>query len=329
MHRHHIERYQHTHVFLGSSHAAERRTYVVILLTLLTMIGEIVAGAWFHSLALLADGWHMSTHAAALGLTALGYRLARRFAHDPRFTFGTWKIEVLAGYTSAVLLALVGLGIVYSAVERLIRPEEIQYRDALIVAAVGFVINVVCAIVLHGGPEHEEHLEPTYPQHEHNHAPALHSQKNHHHRHDLNLRAAYLHVVADALTSVLALLALGLGYWRGWRWLDPAAGIIGAVLILRWAWLLACDTGLVLLDGAGSLPLAATIRSELERDGDTRVSDLHVWRVGTHHYACIISLIASQPKSPAEYRALLAHHPELAHVTIELQRCEDACREKP
>lgn len=325
MHRHHIERYQHAHVFLGSSHAAERRTNVVILLTLFTMVGEIVAGTWFHSLALLADGWHMSTHAAALGLTALGYRLARRFAHDPRFTFGTWKIEVLAGYTSAVLLALVGLGIVYSAAQRLLRPEEIQYRDALLVATVGLVINALCAVVLHGGHEHEQHLEHTHPQPGHQHVSAFAPQKHQRQHHDLNLRAAYLHVVADALTSVLALLALGLGYWRGWRWLDPAAGIIGAVLIIRWAWLLARDTGLVLLDGAGSLPLATTIKSELERDGDTRVSDLHVWRVGTHHYACIISLIASQPKSPAEYRALLAHYPELAHVTIELQRCEDAC----
>lgn len=325
MHRHHIERYQHSHVFLARSRQAEQRTRMVIVLTILTMLAEIMAGTWCHSLALLADGWHMNTHAAALGLTALAYYFARRFAHDARFTFGTWKIEVLAGYTSALLLALVGAGIVYAAVERLVQPQDIRYHEALLVAVIGLVVNTVCAVILHGGHhaehrhEHAHHDDLAQPHHQH----TPHGRHDHHH--DLNLRAAYLHVVADALTSMLAIVALLGGLWLGWRWLDPLVGVVGAAMILRWAWTLARDTGLILLDASAAPPLAAAIRAELEHDGDTRISDLHLWRVGVRQYACIVALIASQPKPPAHYRALLAHHPELVHVTVELQRCADAC----
>jgi len=319
MHRHHIERYQHSHVFLATTRQAERRTRIVVVVTILTMLAEIVAGTWFHSLALLADGWHMSTHAAALGLTALAYYCARRFAHDARFTFGTWKIEVLAGYTSAVVLALAGFGIVYAAAARLLHPHAIRYHEALLVAGIGLAVNAACAVILHGG--HHGH-------HGHDYAHPHRASPSHDHAardHDLNLRAAHLHVLADALTSVLAIVALLGGMWLGWRWLDPLAGFVGAAMILRWAWYLARDTGLILLDAVAAPPLAAAIRTELEQDGDTRISDLHLWRIGTRHYACIVALIASQPKSPAHYRARLAHHPELVHVTFELARCEDAC----
>ncbi|MCX7847329.1 MAG: CDF family Co(II)/Ni(II) efflux transporter DmeF [bacterium] len=321
MHRHHIERYQHAHVFLAPSRAAERRTRLVMLLTLTAMLAEIGAGLWCHSLALLADGWHMSTHAAALGLAALAYYFARRYAHDQRFTFGTWKMEVLAGYTSAWLLALVGLGIVYAAVERLLHPRLIQYREALLVALLGLLVNLVCALILRG-----RDATPVAHAHPHEHASANTPHDPHPaHVHDLNLRAAYLHVLADALTSVLAIVALLGGLWRDWRWLDALAGLLGAIMILRWAWQLLRDTALILLDAAGAEPLATLIRTELEQDGDTRVTDLHLWRVGVGQYACIVALIAAHPKPPDAYRQLLAHHRELAHLTIEMRRCEDAC----
>ncbi len=301
--------HRHDHVFLGEGHDAhERRTRWVVALTAAMMVIEIVAGWLTGSMALLADGMHMATHAGALGAAALAYRFARRHAHDPRFTFGTGKVGDLAGFASALFLAIVALAIAVESIRHLVAPVAIAYGEALWIASLGLAVNLASAWMLGGGHGHDHHHG-----HDHGH--------HHGHHHDNNLRSAYFHVLADALTSVLAIGALLAGRYLGWAWMDSAMGIVGAVVIARWSWGLLRDTGAVLVDAASTPEFEAEIREAIE-DGDALVTDLHLWRVGPGKYAVIVSLVAAHPLSPRLYAERLAVHDELVHVTIEPHRCE-------
>jgi cation diffusion facilitator family transporter len=298
----------HDHVFLGSDHSRnERRVWLVIALTASMMVAEIVAGTIYGSMALVADGWHMSTHAGAMLIAALAYAYARRHARDPRFTFGTGKLGDLAGFASAIVLALIALLIGWESFVRLANPVAIGFEQAIAVAVVGLAVNLVSAWLLRDDHAHHHH------GHDHDH---------HHHEHhaqDNNLRAAYLHVLADALTSILAIVALLLGRSYGWLWADPLMGIVGALVIVRWSWSLIRETGGVLIDAAPEDGgLADEIRATLER-GDEHITDLHVWQVGPGHHAAIVSLSSPHPKAPSDYKARLAHLDALSHVTVEVQ----------
>ena len=314
MHTHKLSQWTHEHVFDTGNHAAERGTRAVMWITAAMMIVEIMAGWWFNSMALLADGWHMSSHTVAIGLSAFAYAAARRYARDPRFAFGTWKIEVLAGFTSAIFLLGVAAMMVFGSVERIFSPQPIHYREAMIVAAVGLIVNIVCALVLGGA--HAEHHHDEHGA-DHNHAKDAH--------HDLNLRSAYIHVIADAATSVLAIVALAGGWIYGWSWLDPVMGIVGAVLVAVWARNLLTQTGKVLLDREMDHPVIAEIREVVESGyeaGDTRLTDLHVWRVGKQSYACALSVVTHDAAlTPDRVREQLAQHAEIVHATIEIHQC--------
>jgi cation diffusion facilitator family transporter len=300
----------HSHVFDLHNPVAERRTRQVMWLTAAMMVVEIVAGTIFGSMALLADGWHMSSHALALGVSAGAYAFARRLAHDPRFAFGTWKIEVLGGYTSAVFLVGVAGYMGFESILRLVRPAAIHFDQAIPVAIVGLAVNVVSAWLLSTG--HHDH------GHGHDHGHAAH---DHGHHHDLNLRSAYLHVVADAVTSVLAIAALVGGKYFGATWLDPVMGLVGAVLVGRWALGLLRDTGKVLLDAEMDGPVVEKVRDVVrELPGSPVLRDLHVWRVGKGKYACIVSLEGGAASTPEAVRQALSVHQELVHVTVELLR---------
>ena len=309
MHTHDLSPWTHSHVFDAGSHAAERGTRAVMWITAAMMVVEIWAGWWFNSMALLADGWHMSSHAVAIGLSAFAYAAARRYARDARFAFGTWKIEILAGYTSAVFLLVVAAMMAYASVERMIAPQAIRFPEAIAIAAVGLIVNIACALILARA-------------HEHRHAPHDH---HHDHHHDLNLRSAYVHVIADAATSVLAIVALAGGMLFGWNWLDPVMGIVGAILVARWAIGLLRDSSRVLLDREMDHPVAARIEdaiAALDPAQETRIADLHLWRVGKARFACILSLVTHDPDlTPERVKSDLRRHEELAHVTVEIQRC--------
>ncbi|WOI47130.1 CDF family Co(II)/Ni(II) efflux transporter DmeF [Acidovorax sp. BLS4] len=312
--------WQHPHVFSHGNPLAERNTRWAVALTVAMMVAEIVGGWAFGSMALLADGWHMGSHALALGLSAVAYAAARRHASDGRFAFGTWKIEVLGGYTSAILLLLVAGLMVYQSVQRLLAPAPIQYEQAVFTAALGLVVNLACAWLLRGGHAHHAHHEhPAHEGHGHSHGmtPA-----------DLNLRSAYLHVVADAATSVLAIAALCGGLLWGADWLDPAVGLLGAALVAGWAWGLLRDTGRVLLDAEMDAPVVQEIRDAIAASPiPASVCDLHVWRVGTGLYACILSLSTAHPSvSPDFFKRLLSVHEELVHVSIEVNRADTSGR---
>ena len=308
-----LSAWTHEHVFDRSDGKAERRARIVMLITLATMALEILAGWWYNSMALLADGWHMSSHALALGLAAFAYAAARRYARDPRFAFGTWKIEILAGYTSAILLLGVAVLMVAASVERLFAPQAIHYPQAMAVAGFGLAVNLVCALILGGHHDHD---------HEHGHAHGHDHHGHHGHGVDLNLKAAYVHVLADAATSVLAMLALAGAWAYGWNWLDPVMGIAGAVLVALWAKKLMHETGRVLLDREMDHPVVQEIREavEVEQDGDTpRIVDLHVWRVGRQLYACALSVLSRDPAlTPERLRARIGIHEEIVHSTIEI-----------
>jgi cation diffusion facilitator family transporter len=316
----------HEHVYLGDAHEAnERRTWIVVGLTALMMVGEIAAGTIFNSMALLADGWHMATHAGALGISAFAYRYARRHARDARFAFGTGKVGDLAGYTSAVVLGVVALLIAGEAVARLRSPLPIAFDEAIAVAVLGLAVNVASALVLarggghghaHGGGGHGHgHADH---DHEHDHDPD-HGRDAHAHA-DHNLRSAYLHVLADAFTSVLAIAALVLGRWAGAAWLDPVMGLVGALVIARWAVHLLRDTGRVLLDFAAADRSAEAIRRAVERRAGDRLSDLHVWRVGPGHVAAIVSVVSERGASVDEVRAAVCDVAAFAHLTVEVRR---------
>ena len=313
---HDLSRWAHDHRYTTGNAAAERGTRLVTWITVATMLLEIIAGWWFNSMAVLADGWHMSSHALAIGLSVFAYGAARKYAHDPRFAFGTWKIEILAGYTSALGLLGVAAAMVFGSIERLVSPQPIAYAEALTVAFIGLAVNLICALILGKAHGHD---------HGHGHE---HSHDHGHHSHeDLNLKAAYIHVLTDALTSVLAIAALAGGWLWGWAWLDPAMGLVGAVLVALWSKNLLLQTGRVLLDREMDHPVVAEIHeviAALPADG-TEVTDLHVWRVGSGAYACALSLLTHDATlTPLAVREALAIHEELVHVTVEIHRC-DTC----
>ena len=304
-----LESWQHPHLFHSEKKSVEKRTLIVVVITFLAMIAEITFGWLSNSMALLADGWHMGTHAFALGISLLAYILARRQALDKRYTFGTWKIEILGAYSSAILLGLVGMVMAGTAVKRFFKPLAIHYDQAILVAVFGLAVNLLSAAILNAragrGPA-DGH------RHEHDGA----------HRHeDLNLKSAYLHVLADALTSVLAIGALLAAKIFGWNWLDPAAGIVGAALIVSWAASLLKETAGILLEREMDSPLVEAIRARMEEGGDTRVTDMHLWKVAQDKYACIVSLETGRNCPIADYKARLQEFSELVHVTIELNPC--------
>lgn len=304
----------HDHFFLGSDHQRnERKVWLVIALTASMMLLEIGAGTVYGSMALVADGWHMSTHAGAMLISALAYRFARQHAGNPRFTFGTGKLGDLAGFASAVFLILVALLIGWESVVRLTQPIHIDFDQAIAVAAAGLAVNLICAWLLRDDHAHHDHHHGHRHRHHDEHRETGKARDN-------NLQAAYLHVLADALTSVLAIVALILGRSYGWSWADPAMGVVGALVIIRWSWGLIHDAGSVLLDAAAEgQEVRQEIRDAIEPTG-SRITDLHVWQVGPGHFAAIVSLMAQRPMEPAYYKALLAHVHKLSHVTIEIQR---------
>lgn len=300
----------HDHDFLGHAHRDHaRRTWLVIAVTATMMVAEIVAGTWFGSMALLADGWHMATHAGALSIAALAYGYAHRHRTDRRFGFGTGKVGDLAGFASAVVLAVVALWIGVESVGRLLQPVAIAFDEAIWVAVIGLGVNLVCALLLGGDHDHAagDHVAGDHAAGDHD---------GHLHR-DHNLRSAYVHVLADALTSVAAIVGLLAGKFFGWSWFDPVVGVLGAVMILVWSKGLLRDTASVLLDMVPQGDLAAAVRERIERNGDT-VADLHVWRVGPGHVAVHVEVVTARPRPPAEYRARLADLRHLSHVTIEV-----------
>lgn len=306
MHADTVAELSHSHVFLGHAHDDhERRTRWVVVLTAAMMVVEIVAGWLTGSMALLADGLHMATHAGALGVAAFAYAFARRHANNRRFTFGTGKVGDLAGFASALVLAIIALGIAAESATRFVEPAVIAYGDALWIAVLGLAVNVASAWLLGG--------------HHHSHS---HDESDHgHHTHeDNNLRSAYFHVLADALTSILAIGALLAGLYLGWSWMDAAMGIVGAGVIGRWSWGLLRDTGAVLLDASAGDHLRQEVQEAIE-DGDAQITDLHLWQVGPGRYAVIVSLLAANPLTPAKYAERLRCHPELVHVTVEPHRC--------
>ena len=301
MHEHTLENWQHSHDFSVKNEKGERRTQYVLILTAITMVVEIIAGSIYGSMALLADGWHMSTHVAAFMITIFAYRYARKHATNPAYAFGTGKVSVLGGFASAIALVVVALVMLIESMQRFIDPHVIQFNEAIAVACLGLFINVVSAFLLKD--DHDHH-------HEHNH------------HHDHNLRAAYMHVLADALTSLLAIAALLSGKYFDWNWLDPMMGIVGAIIITRWSYGLLKQTGPILLDASIEEDYQLKIKDSIEKDSDNKISDIHIWKVGANHYAAIISLVTHFPQSTDYYKALLHDFHKLSHITIEVNSCE-------
>jgi cation diffusion facilitator family transporter len=328
---------RHSHEFNKVNPLAEQRTRLVVLLTVIMMIVEISAGWMFKSMALLADGWHMSSHAIALGLSAAAYTLARRLQRDERFAFGTWKIEILGGYTSAIFLVGVVVYMAYESVTRLMHPAPIAFNEAIGIACLGLMVNLASAWLLAGAGgaghghshghshdhAHDHDHDHAHEHHHHGHAHAAkHAPETHGHGHqDLNLRSAFVHVAADAATSVLAIGALTGGKLLGATWLDPVMGLVGSIVVAAWAFRLLRDTGCILLDAEMHSPVVAEIRDALCRCRvPARIEDLHVWRVGKGQFACVLSVETTEAVSSDEIRSLLAVHEELTHVTVEVNR---------
>jgi cation diffusion facilitator family transporter len=310
MHSETLNQWQHSHNFASDSDHGENRTTKVMTLTAIMMVIEVVAGMAFGSMALLADGWHMATHVAAFGITLFAYRYARRYAHSPQFTFGTGKVSVLGGFASAVALAVIALVMALESVLRLFEPQAIHFNQAIGVAVVGLFVNLVCGLMLRDHHDHEDGAAKNVRDH--------------------NLRAAYLHVLADALTSVFAIVALVAGKYFGWIWFDPMMGLVGAAVISRWSYGLVRETSNILLDSAVDDKIQAAIRRSIEQDADNRVADLHVWHVGPRDYSASLSVVSHHPMAPAHYKQLLCGIPRLAHVLIEVNPCFGApCMKTP
>ncbi|MGA2750830.1 MAG: CDF family Co(II)/Ni(II) efflux transporter DmeF [Verrucomicrobiota bacterium] len=305
MHTLNQSHWQHSHNFAGDLATAEKNTRRVILLAAAMMVIEIVAGLIFHSMALLADGWHMGTHVAAFLIAVLAYYFSRRYSADPHYSFGTGKIGVLGGFASAVVLTVIAVLMAGESVRRLFVPLPIHFNEAIGVACVALAVNLVCAILLKGEPHHE------------------HGEAQDHHQSDLNLRAAYIHVLADSFTTFTAICALVAGKFIGWFWLDPVVGIAGSAVVFSWAWNLLRDTSGILVDRTPeSTDLKEEIRRVIESDGDSLITDLHVWQIGAGVFAAIVSVVAHEPKSADAYREGLRGHAELVHVTIETHLCQ-------
>jgi cation diffusion facilitator family transporter len=310
MHTHSLDRWHHAHVFLGEQHDRhERRTWFVVALTAATMVAEITGGTLFGSLAVVADGVHMSTHVAALAIAALAYRFARRHAADARFSFGTGKLGELAAFASALILLLVALLIAYESITRFFNPIVIKYNEAIAVACIGLAVNLVSAWLLSDEDHHHGHAHDDEGDH-------------HHHSHDHNIRAAYFHVLADAVTSLLAIGGLLMGRFYGLVWMDALVGLVGAGVIISWGVGLMRSSGAVLLDIVPSRGLADRVRARLEVDDD-RVADLHLWQLGPGHAGVIASIVTEHPQPPQAYKSRLAGIAGLSHVTIEVHPCPD------
>ena len=305
MHTQTVKNWQHNHDFSIRNDKGERRTLYVLILTAITMSVEVFAGSIFGSMALLADGWHMGTHVAAFMITIFAYRYARKHANNPAYAFGTGKVSVLGGFASAVALAVVALVMLLESIQRIFDPHTIQFNEAITVASLGLLVNIISAFLLKGDHHHHEHGE------------------DHHHHHDHNLRAAYLHVLADALTSLLAIVALVSGKYFGWNWLDPVMGVVGAIIITRWSIGLLKQTSPILLDGSIDEDYQLAIKETIENSSDNRISDIHVWRISANHYAAIISLVTHFPKATEHYKELLSGFHKLSHLTIEVNACDD------
>lgn len=313
MHHDNLQRWQHSHTFgQDEKRPGELRTIIVIAITGAMMVVEITTGILFGSMALLADGLHMASHAAALTINAFAYVYARRHAHDPRYSFGTGKVNTLGGFTGAVLLALFALMMAWESIARIIHPVEIIFNQAIFVAVLGLMVNGVSVFILghyHDRSHHDEHD---------------HRDPHHEHHHDHNLRSAYLHVLADALTSLLAIFALLTAKYFGLIWMDPLMGVVGAILVARWSLGLLRTTSGVLLDRQGPETIRTEIKQRIEGDQDTRVSDLHLWSIGPNMYGVIMSVVAHNPKPPAHYKALMPSDLNLVHVTVEVHECAEA-----
>ena len=322
MHSHSIEDFRHSHVFLGEAHERnERKTWAVIAICTVMMVAEIIGGFWFGSVALIADGLHMSTHAGALLIAALAYTYSRHYADDARLAFGTGKLGDLAAFSSAIVLAMIALLIGYESLERLINPVPIAFDQAIPIAAVGLVVNLLSAYLLR-----DDHNHHSGHGHDHDHAND-HEHEDHDHGHgsthihlDHNLRAAFVHVVADAAVSVLVIVGLVVGRQFGWLWMDPLMGLVATIVILSWSWTLVRSAGGVLLDVCPDPALSRKIAARLEKGSD-RVSDLHLWRLGPGHLAAVISLVTHEPRTPDQYKRRLSGLAGLSHVTIEVVPC--------
>jgi cation diffusion facilitator family transporter len=304
MHKEALEQWQHSHDFSVKSDRAEKNTTVVMWLTAITMVVEIITGSFFGSMALLADGWHMGTHVAAFGIAVFAYQYARRHANNSKYTFGTGKVTILGGYTSAVALAVTALTIAVESVTRFFQPQTIQFNEAIAVAILGLVINLISAGLLQ---DHDHH------HHNHDH--------EHHHHHDSNLQAAYVHVITDAFTSILAIIALLAGKYLNWIWLDAVMGLVGAGVIAKWSYGLVKDTGAILLDGATDKQIKLEIMTAIEADADNHISDLHVWYVSQNSLAATVAVVTHYPRSPQHYKSLLNHISSLSHVLVEVNPC--------
>jgi cation diffusion facilitator family transporter len=336
---HDLSGWTHNHAYDPGNRAGERGTWTVVGITAVTMVAEIVAGVATGSMALLADGWHMATHVLALSIAGSAYLLARRWSRDQRFAFGTWKIEVLGAFSSALILGVIAVGVVVESVMRMVTPADIEFGPALAIAVLGLAVNIVSAIVLghahsegsghehgHAHEDHHGHGHGHGHDHDHDHDHELdddHAHPAHHGEpaHDLNLRSAYIHVIADAFTSVLAIAALSAGFWLGVTWLDPVMGFVGALVILSWSKTLIADSSRVLLDREMDNPVVHQIRKAIETDGDTEIADLHVWRVGRASHAAVLTVVAQNPLAPDAYRARLAGISSLTHVSVEVNQC--------
>lgn len=309
MHVHQIDKWVHEHQFARTHTQAETRTQWVVLITACTMVAEIVVGMFSGSMALLADGFHMGTHVFALGITLFAYRFARRHTANPSFTFGTGKVGSLAGFASSIVLGMVAAGVAIESISRLLHPSEIQFAQAFTVATVGLIVNLACAVMLR--PSHHGHEDGE----DHDH--------HHHHHHDHNLRAAFLHVLADAMTSLTAMAALVCVRFWGLNWMDPTIGIVGSIVIAVWAVGLLRETGRTLLDAGVDQATVAKIKATLESDSDNQVSDLHVWSLGGGALSVAVSVVTHNPRPAAHYKRLLDPLGMIQHATVEVIACDE------
>ena len=313
-----VENWAHNHDFAVKNSSGERRTVYVLILTVITMVVEIAAGSIYGSMALLADGWHMGTHAAAFLITLFAYRFARKHANNPQFSFGTGKVNVLGGFASAVALAVVALVMMLESLHRFFSPEEISFDQAIMVAVIGLIVNLVSAFLLKDDHHHHHHGHSHDHHHDHDHEDHD-NHDHHHHEHDHNLRAAYMHVLADAMTSVLAIAALLAGKYYGWYGLDPLMGVVGSIIITRWAIGLMKETGPILLDAGAEDHLREKVSDKLE-DEKSKIADLHIWKVGPGHHALIISMVTVDECTPDIYRKKLEGISQLSHISIEVNK---------